>query len=213
MKATLLMLLLIPAMGFAIEERSLGVSPDKNFELLLRAETPEDYGLVSIKNISTSETIDTMTGQGYSYFRTDDVEAVWKEDSTAFAVSVRGTKTTRSTDVYIRDGERWRKLVLPPYIPNILGRQGVISTGRNVYEDFGGFEGSRRFNIICHVEPDWQQKELADKVTDWKPSDQTEWKVALEYHLSTSPNCRILSIEPWTEPNSEQTGAVRPLSR
>ncbi|MGK0186858.1 MAG: hypothetical protein ACI9R3_002642 [Verrucomicrobiales bacterium] len=59
--------------------------------------------MVSIKNISTGETIDTVTGQGYSYFRTDDVEAVWKEDSTAFAVSVRGTKTTRSTDVYMRD--------------------------------------------------------------------------------------------------------------
>ena len=212
MKAALLAILLIPGVMIAEEERSLGKSPDGNFELLLRASAPDDYGWVSIKNANTGGTTDTETGQGYRYFRTDDVDAVWKEDSTAFAVSVRGTKTTRSTEVYIRDGERWEKLEFPPFIANILGRQGVFSAGKGVYQDFGGFDGDARFCIVCQVNPDWQQKEAVGKITGWKPSDQTEWKVVLEYYRRTSPNCRIVSIEPWTEPSSEQGGADQPAT-
>lgn len=48
MKAVVLMLLLIPCIAVAEEKRSLGKSPDGKFELMLEAETPDDYGWVVI---------------------------------------------------------------------------------------------------------------------------------------------------------------------
>jgi hypothetical protein len=213
MKATVLTLLLIPCITVAAEERSLGKSPDGKFELRLVAERPDDYGWVVIKNTSSGEVSKTETAQGYSYFRTDDVDASWKDDSTAFAVGVRGTKTTTDTDIYFKDGDVWEKVVFPAFVANILGRQGVFSTRRNCNIDFAGFEGDSRFTLVCHVEPDFQQKEEAEKIADWKPSQKTDWKVVLDYRRRTSPNCVIVSIEPFTETNSEQSGAGQPATR
>lgn len=213
MKSVILILLLIPCIVIAAEERSLGKSPDGKFELMLEAESPDDYGWVVIKNTGSGKVSETETAQGYSYFRTDDVNASWKADSTAFAVGVRGTKTTTDTDIYFKDGEAWEKIEYPPFVANILGRQGVFNKGRNQNIDFGGFEGDSRFSLICHVEPDFQQKEEAEKSADWKPSQQTEWKVVLEYRRRTSPNCVIVSIEPFTENNSEQDGGGQPATR
>lgn len=126
MKTFIFFLLLIPWLAGADEKRSLGKSPDGKFELLLRAPAPDDYGWVAIKDISSGVVSDTKTAQGYSYFRTDDVDAEWKGDSTAFAVGVRGTKTTTDTDIYIKDGEVWERLEFPDFVANILGRQGVF---------------------------------------------------------------------------------------
>jgi hypothetical protein len=213
MKAAVLILLLIPYFAVAEEQRSLGKSPDGKFELMLVAEKPDDYGWVIIKNISSGEVSETETAQGYGYFRTDDVDASWKADSTAFAVGVRGTKTTTDTDIYFKNVEVWEKVEFPSFVANILGRQGVFSKGRNQNIDFAGFEEDIRFSLICHVEPDFLQKKEAEKITDWKPSQQTDWKVVLEYHRRTSPNCVIVSIEPFTETNSEQDGGGQPATR
>jgi hypothetical protein len=213
MKATLLALLLVPLVAVADEVRSLAKSPDGKFELLLQASAPDDYGWVVIKNASTGKIIESETSQGYSYFPTDDVHAEWRDDSSAFAVSVQGTKTTRYTDVYFKDEDRWEKMDLPPFIDNILGRQGVTDPGPNVSESFGGFVDNSRFSLICDVEPDWQQKEAAGRITQWKPSQQTEWQVVLEYSRRTSPSCRIVSIEPFTANDSEQAGTGQPATR
>jgi hypothetical protein len=210
MNTAVQILLLIPCLAVAEEQRSLGKSPDGKFELVLQAERPDDYGWVVIKNTSSGEVAQTETSQGYSYFSTDDVEASWKGDSTAFAIGVRGTKTTTETDIYVKDGEVWEKIEFPPFVANILGRQGVFSKGRNQNIDFAGFEGDSRFSLVCHVEPDFQQKEKAAEITDWKPSQQTDWKVVLEYRLRTRPNCVIVSIEPFDETKSVQDNAGRP---
>jgi len=129
MTVVILMLLLTPCIAVAEEERSLGTSPDGKFELMLVAERPDDHGWVAIKNTSYGRVIETETDQGYSYFQTDDVHASWKADSTAFAIGLRGTKTTIDTDIYFKDGEVWERLAFPPFVANILGRQGVFSKG------------------------------------------------------------------------------------
>jgi len=213
MKAVVLILLLVPCIALAEEKRSLGKSPDGRFELMLEAEKPDDYGWVVIKDARSGKVIETETAPGYSYFRTDDVDASWKADSSAFAVGVRGTKTSTDTDIYFKDGEVWEKIEFPPFVTNILGRQGVFSKGRNQNIDFAGFDGDSRFSLICHVEPDFQQKKVAEKITDWKPSQQTDWRVVLEYQRGASPNCVIVSIRPFTGTNSEQAGTGQPATR
>ena len=213
MKAAILTLLLIPCIAVAAEVRGLGKSPDGTFELILKAEKADAYGWVAVKTIRSGKVSETETAQGYSNFRSDDVHASWKTDSTAFAVGVRGTKTTTETDVYIKDGEVWEKLEFPPFIANILGRQGVFSKGRNQNVDFAGFEGDARFALICHVEPDFQQKDEADKIANWQPSQQTDWKVVLEYPRRIGPHCVIVSIEPYTETKSESADAGHPAPR
>lgn len=177
-------------------ERSLGKSPDGRFELFLTAESKADYGNVEVRELKSGARISIDSGQGYGLFPTDDIHAIWKASSDAFAVTMQGTKTTQDTDVYFRDGAAWEKLEFPGYEMNILGRQGVFSPGKNRADSFQGFEGSARFTLNCIIEPDSQQKEATAKDKGWNPSDQTEWKVVLEYHPRTKPNCSIVSITP-----------------
>jgi|LakMenEpi03Aug12_release.lakeMendotaPanAssembly.Ray.scaffolds.fasta_scaffold206648_2 hypothetical protein len=196
MRLLVIIAALIPFTLRAEVSRSLGKSPNGSFELFLVTESAEDLGMVVVKNLKSGKTAETETSQGYGTFENSDVEATWKSTSDAFAVEVRGTKRTRNTDVYILNGDAWEKLAFPPYVANILGRQGVFKGGRNLYEEFGEFEGESRFVILCHIEPDWQQQEKALHIKDWKPTTQTEWKVVLEYARLVSPNCSIVSIEP-----------------
>lgn len=187
---------LVPITLFAEVSRSLGKSPDGSFELFLVTASDDDLGMVVVKNLKSGKTAKTETSQGYGTFENSDVEATWKSASDAFAVEVRGTKRTRNTDVYLLNGDIWEKLDFPPYVANILGRQGVFKGGRNLYEEFAEFEGESRFVLLCHIEPDWQQQEKAIQIKDWKPTTQTEWKVVLEFGRRVSPNCTIVSIEP-----------------
>lgn len=195
-KILLLALALMPGLALAEVERSLAKSPDGRFELVLTTESNHDSGRVLVRDLKSGGATDTDSGQGYAQFPADDIEAEGKDDSTAFAVTMRGTKRTRNTDVYIRDADIWEKLEFPPYVANILGRQGVFKGGRNLYEEFGGFKGNSKFVLLCHIEPDWQEQEEAAKNKDWKPTTQTEWKVVLEYHHRMRPNCTVESITP-----------------
>ncbi len=213
MKIPALLLALFPILAFADLEHSLGKSPDGHFELILTAESKQDYGRVIVRDLKSGRSLETDSGQGYGYFPSGDVEAVWKDSNDAFAVTMRGTKRTWNTDVYIREGEVWEKLEFPPYVANILGRQGVFKSGRSFTESFGGFQGDSKFTLFSHVEPDWQQQEQIAKETDWKPTTQTEWKIVLEYYHRTRPNCSMVSIDPVTEKNSEQDGAGQPATR
>lgn len=196
MKLLALFLAFVPGVLFAEVSRSLGKSLNNSYELILVAESDGDLGMVVVKDLKSGKTYGTQTSQGYGTFVNSDVEATWKSTGDAFAVTVRGTKRTRNTDVYLLDGDIWVKLEFPPYITNILGRQGVFEKGRNIYEEFHGFESETRLVLHCHIEPDWQQQEKALQTKDWKPTTQTEWKVTLEYGRRVSPNCRIVSIEP-----------------
>lgn len=212
MKLFALLLALLPICAFADVESSLGKSPDGRFELVLTASSEKDYGRVIVRELKSGASTETDSGQGYGYFPSGDVEAVWKASSDAFAVTMRGTKRTWNTDVYIREGVEWEKLEFPPYVANILGRQGVFKSGRSFTESFGGFQGESKFTLFSHVEPDWQQREEIAKEADWKPTTQTDWKVVLEYYHRTSPNCSIVSVEPIAEKNSEQDGAGQPVT-
>jgi hypothetical protein len=196
MKSLLLLLAFGPCLVFADVERSLGKSPDGRFELILTAASKQDYGRVVVRDLKSHGMAETDSGQGYGYFPSDDIEATWKNTSDAFAVTMRGTKRTRNTDVYIRDADTWEKLRFPPYVANILGRQGVFKGGRSLHEEFGGFEGASKFVLHCHIEPDWQQQEEVAKIKEWKPTTHTDWKVVLEYYHQESPNCTIVSIAP-----------------
>jgi hypothetical protein len=196
MKLLALFVAFVPGILFAEVSRSLGKSPNKSYELILVAESDDDLGMVVVKDLKSGKTYGTETSQGYGTFVNSDVEATWKSTSDAFAVTVRGTKTTRNTDVYVLSGGSWERMSFPPYVTNILGRQGVFERGRNFYEEFASFEGKSRLVLLCHVEPDWQQQEKALQIKDWKPTTQTEWKVVLEYDRRVSPICRIVSIEP-----------------
>jgi hypothetical protein len=195
---------LLSISAFADVEASLGKSPDGRFELVLTASSDEDYGQVIVRNVKTGTSTETDSRQGYGYFPSRDVEAAWKQSSDAFAVTVRGTKRTWHTDVYIKDGDAWEKLDFPPYVANILGRQGVFERGRCFHEAFGGFQGANRFTLFSTIEPDWQQQEEAAKQTTWKPSTQTVWTVVLEYHHRMRPNCSIISINPTKEGEAKQ---------
>ena len=164
-----------------------------------------------VRDLKSGKFTGADSGQGYGYFPSGDVEAMWKDASDAFAVTMRGTKRTWNTDVYIRDRDAWEKLEFPPYVANILGRQGVFRGGRSFHEAFGGFQGDGRFTLLSHIEPDWQQQEQTAKETNWKPTAQTEWIIIFEYHHRTRPNCSLLSIEPFTEKNREG-GADQPAT-
>lgn len=196
MKLFALLVTLLPITAFADVEKSLGRSPDGRFELLLTASSEQDYGQVNVRDSKTGKSTETDSGQGYGYFPSGDVEVAWKQSSDAFAVTMRGTKRTWNTDVYIREGDTWEKLEFPPYVANILGRQGVFEGGRSFHEAFGGFQGDNRFTLFSTVEPDWRQQEEAAKETTWKPTTQTDWTVVLEYFHRVRPNCRIVSIKP-----------------
>ena len=176
--------------------RSLGKSPDNRFELVLSASSNKDLGMVLIRDLKSGQTTPTDTWQGYGSFETEDIEATWRKTSDAFAVTVRGTKRTWNTDVYVLDDKAWEKLDFPPYVANILGRQGVFRGGRTLHEGFGGFLEKDQFVLFSYVEPDWQQKEKTAQIKDWKPTTQTEWKVTLEFYRRVSPNCTIVDIEP-----------------
>lgn len=203
MKPFALLLALLPISALADVESSLGKSPDGRFELILTASSEKDYGRVIVRDLKSHTSTETDSGQGYGYFPSGDVDAVWKASSDAFAVNMRGTKRTWHTDVYIREGDAWEKLEFPPYVANILGRQGVFKGGRSFHEAFGGFQGDNRFTLFSHIEPDWLQQEQAAQATNWKPTTQTEWKIELEYHHRVSPNCSLVSIAPSAEKNSE----------
>jgi hypothetical protein len=213
MKLLALLLTLLPISALADVESSLGKSPDGRFDLILTASSEKDYGRVTVRDLKSGKSTETDSGQGYGYFPSGDVEAVWKASSDAFAVTMRGTKRTWNTDVYIREGAAWEKLEFPSYVANILGRQGVFKGGRSFHEAFGGFQADNRFILFSHIEPDWQQQEQTAKETDWKPTTQTEWKIELEYYHRMRPNCSLVSIAPSTEKNSEQGGGGQPATR
>ncbi|MEZ5330338.1 MAG: hypothetical protein R3F19_35270 [Verrucomicrobiales bacterium] len=213
MKLFALLLALLPITAIADVESSLGKSPDGRFELILAASSEKDYGRVIVRDLKSGATTETDSGQGYGYFPSGDVEAVWKTSSDAFAVTMRGTKRTWNTDVYIREGDAWEKLEFPPYVANIHGRQGVFKGGRSFHEAFAGFQGDNRFTLFSHIEPDWQQQEQAVKEADWKPTTQTEWKIELEYYHRVRPNCSLVSIAPNIEKDSEQDGGGQPATR
>ena len=199
MKHFALIFALFPISAFADVEASLGKSPDGRFELVLVASSETDYGQVMVRDSKTSTSAMTDSGQGYGYFPSGDVEATWKTSSDAFAVTMRGPKHTWNSHVYIREGDEWEKLEFPPYVANILGRQGVFERGRNFHEAFGGFQADNRFTLFSHIEPDWQQQEQLAKETDWKPATQTDWKIELVYHHRARPNCSVVSITPFAE--------------
>jgi len=213
MKLFALIFALLPISALADVEASLGKSPDGRFELVLTASSEQDYGRVIVRDSKTGTTAETDSAQGYRYFPSGDVEAVWKASSDAFAVTIRGTKRTWHTDIYIREGDAWEKLEFPPYVANILGRQGVFKGGRRFHEAFGGFQADNQFTLFSHIEPDWQQKEQTAKGTDWKPTTQTEWKIELKYYHRVRPNCSLVSIAPFIETNSEQNGGGQPATR
>ncbi|MEZ5300224.1 MAG: hypothetical protein R3F11_06095 [Verrucomicrobiales bacterium] len=192
-----------PARTHADVENSLGKSPDGRFELILTAVSKNDYGRVIVRDLTNGNSVETESGQGYGYFPSGDVTAIWRDSSDAFAVTMRGTKRTWNTDVYIRDGEAWQKLDFPPYVANILGRQGVIQSGRSFREAFGGFGRDNRFTLLSHIEPDWHQQQVA-KETDWKPTTHTEWKIVIEFFHRMRPNCHIVCIEPLKKDSEEQ---------
>lgn len=196
MKLLALLLALFPLLALANVESSLGKSPNGQFELILTASSKDDYGVVIVRDLKSGKSAGTDSGQGYGYFPSNDVKVMWKDTSDAFAVTMRGTKRTWNTDVYIREGVAWEKLEFPPYVANILGRQGVFRDGRSFHEAFGGFQGHNRFTLFSHIEPDWQQLEQVAKEVDWKPTTQTEWKIELEYQHRTRPNCTLVSITP-----------------
>ena len=210
MKLVALLLTLLPIPSFADVESSLGKSPDGRLELILTASSEKDYGRVVVRDLKSGTSAETDSGQGYGYFPSGDVEGMWKASSDAFAVTMRGTKRTWNTDVYVREGEAWEKLEFPAYCANILGRQGVFKSGRCFHEAFGGFQGDNRFTLFSHIEPDWQQQEQAANKTDWEPTTQMEWKIELEYHHRMRPKCSLVSIAPSTEKNSEQGGGGEP---
>ena len=203
MKLFALLIVLLPISALADVESSLGKSPDGRFELILAASSEKDYGRVIVRDLKSHASTETDSVQGYGDFPSGDVDAEWKASSDAFAVTMRGTKRTWHTDVYIREGDAWEKLEFPPYVANILGRQGVFNGGRSFHEAFGGFQGENRFTLFSHIEPDWQQQEQAAEAIDWKPTTQTEWKIELEYHHRVRPNCSLVSIAPSAEKNSE----------
>ena len=213
MKLFALLLALWPIAALADVESSLAKSPDGRFELILTASSQRDYGRVIVRDLRSGATTETDSGQGYGYFPSCDVEAVWKASGDAFAVTTRGTKRTWNTDVYIREGDAWEKLEFPSYVANILGRQGVFKGGRSFHEAFGGFQGDNRLTLLSHIEPDWQQQEQAVKETDWKPTTQTEWKIELEYYHRVRPNCSLIKIAPNIKKNSEQDGGGQPAAR
>ena len=217
MKLFSLLLTLFPICAFADVESSLGKSPDGRFELVLTASSEEDFGRVIVRDLKSGGSTETDSGQGYGFFPSGDVEAVWKASSDAFAVTMRGTKRSWNTDVYIREGDEWKKLEFPPYVDNILGRQGVFKGGRSFRESFGGFEGESKFTLLSHVEPDWRQQEEIAKKADWKPTTQTDWTVVIEYDPRNGSDCSIVSIEPAAEKNSGKDGtghcATRPESK
>jgi hypothetical protein len=196
-KSLLLLVSLIPTFVQADLESSLGKSPNGRFELLLTAESAKDFGQVIVRDLKNGTNVEIDSGQGYGFFPSGGVEATWKGASEAFAITMRGTKRTWHTDVYLRDGKGWQKLDFPPYVANILGRQGVINGGRSFRESFGGFGEGQRFTLISHIEPDWQELAKMEKESDWKPTKQTEWKITLEYRYRQSPNCSLLKIEPF----------------
>ena len=174
LKLLCISLVLFPLGVVADVSRSLGKSPDNRYELVLSAPSNKDLGMVLIRDLKSVQTTPTDTGQGYGSFETEDVETAWSKTGDAFAVTVRGTKRTWNTDVYILDDKTWEKLKFPPYVANILGRQGVFRGGRTLHEEFGGFLEKDRFVLFSYVEPDWQQKEKIAQIKDWKPTTQTE---------------------------------------
>ena len=213
MKLFSLLLTLLPVCAFADVESSLGKSPDGRFELVLTASSEEDYGRVIVRELKSGALTETDSGQGYGFFPSGDVEAVWKASSDAFAVTMRGTKRSWNTDVYIREGDGWKKLEFPPYVANILGRQGVFKSGRSFTESFGGFEGESKFTLLSHVEPDWQQQEEIAKKADWKPATQTDWTVVIEYDPRNGSDCSIVSVEPIDEKNRGKDDAGQSATR
>lgn len=204
MRLWALLLAALPALVMADVERSLGKSPDGHWELILTAESEKDLeSQIILRHLTNGKIIETDSSPGYGTFAFADVEAFWKNSSDAFALTLRGTKRTWHTEVYIRKGNLWEKLKLPAYVENILGRQGVLKAGRSFHESFGGFQGEHRFTLFSHVEPDWQQQEAA-KATDWKPATQTDWKIELQYDLDTLPNCNLISITPISDESTDQ---------
>ncbi|MEM7010974.1 MAG: hypothetical protein AAF585_05765 [Verrucomicrobiota bacterium] len=165
-----------------------------------------------VRDSKSGTSADTKSGQGYGDFRSGDVNVAWKDSSDAFAVTMRGTKRTWHTDVYIREGKAWVKLEFPPYVANILGRQGVFEGGRSFREAFGGFRDDNRFTLFSHIELDWKQQAQTAEEADWKPTTQTEWRIELEYHPRMQLNCTVVKISPFIEKNNEQDGARQPLT-
>jgi len=213
MKLFALISIVMPVPALAGVEASLGKSPDGRFEVVLAARSEKDYGRVMVRDSKTGTSAGTDSGQGYGYFPSGDVEVAWKASSDAFAVTLRGSRSTWNTDVYIREEDVWEKLVFPPYVENILGRQGVIKRGRNFHKAFGGFQADHRFTLFSHIEPDWQQQEQTAIETGWKPTAQTEWKIELEYYHRERPNCSVVSIAPSNEKDGEKGGGGPPANR
>jgi hypothetical protein len=213
MKLFSLLLTLLPICAFADVESSLGKSPDGRSELVLTASSEEDYGRVVVRDLKSGGSTETDSRQGYGFFPSGDVEAVWKASSDAFAVTMRGTKRSWNTDVYIREGDEWKKLEFPRFVDNILGRQGVFKGGRSFRESFGGFEGESKFTLLSHFEPDWRQQEEIAKKADWKPTTQTDWTVVIEYDPRNGSDCSIVSVEPIAEKNRGKTGTGQPATR
>lgn len=176
-------------------ERLLARAPQGDLELVLKSGDSKEYGALVIRNAKTGETQPTDSGQGYGYLDDEDQGAVWKPSGDAFAVTLRGTKTTRHTDVYVRKSGSWQKLEFPAFVENILGRQGAIETGKPVFIDFGGFRGDHQLVLHCHVVPEWHQPQGQVTLPEWKPTAHVHWEVVLDYRPGGTW-CRIHSILP-----------------
>lgn len=201
MKIFALLLALLPITALADVESSLGKSPDGRFELILTASSEKDYGRVIVRDLKSGATTETDSGQGYGYFPSGDVEAVWKDSSDAFAVTMRGTKRTWNTDVYIREGDVWEKLEFPPYVANILGRQGVFKSGRSFHEAFGGFQGTTDSHCLAILSPTGSNRSSRSR----SPTGSQRRRRSGRLSWSITAECARIAPSSASHPTSKRT--------
>lgn len=114
-------------MGFAGNAAAQLKSPDGRYEIIYRVEG-EYVSQADFKDTRTGKVIHTELISGYmeKSFR----EIAWSKDSKYVALMSRGTRTTSDVEVLRFEGEVVKKLDLPDYRLNILGRNKQLVGGR-----------------------------------------------------------------------------------
>ncbi|MFT4146194.1 MAG: hypothetical protein QM644_17220 [Mobilitalea sp.] len=181
MKLILTLLLITSGFASADYQKSLGFSPDKAYEIIVKGENEQDEeGLVYIRDAKTETLERTSLTCLQKSIASTKWEVIWKGDS-VFAVTCDGAKAQQGYAVYRFNKNQWQEIFITGnYLDNILGRQGVTEY-QKARVSFGAFEGETQYTIFCYCEPNPAQAEEAKKITTWKPSSAMEWVVIYDY--------------------------------